>query len=272
MPLRLLAAALAASAPAGSTCRRRARSSSSTPALGRRPLGRTALLAASGFAVLALAPAARAATPPAEMLRASRLYAADVAGVIGHLEEADTHVTGPMLDRKARTRAWIVSRDGLPVQARILSYVTGGKPDEGERANLERRINEGYKGREREFRPPFAPAHLDAYTFSAEGPGRFAFKALARDERHGDGTLELDPKGNVRLVRYVPAKVPAPGAEGTVELGRGPVGTGAWGRVRLKIAFEGGVGPLRGSFTLTQKVSGHRRFASVAEAVAAAPN
>lgn len=217
-------------------------------------------------------PPALAAAVPAEVQRAARLYAGDVAGVQAHLEEADTHVTGPMLDRKARTRAWIVSRDGLSVEARILSYLIAGKPDEGERAALERRINEGYKKREREFQPPYAPEHLGDYTFSLEAPGRVAFKALARDERHGDGSLELAPDGHVRRVRYVPAKLPAPGATGAIEIVRGPVGAGLWGRQRLTVSFEGGVGPLRGSFSLTQRVGRHRRFGSVAEALAGAPD
>jgi hypothetical protein len=150
--------------------------------------------------------------------------------------------------------------------------------DEETVQRLERQINEGYKTREREFQPPFAQAHLDAYRFAEAGcegcPAglrRFTFRSVPRDERHGDGALDLDAEGHVRRVSYVPARLPAAAARAGIELVRGPVGPGQWGRERLSITFEGGLGPLQGSFRLSQRVSQHRRFPTVEAALAAMP-
>jgi hypothetical protein len=230
------------------------------------------------FLPVALAGAARAAGAPPVLQRVAARYAEDVRGVMAHLEEAETHVKGPLVERHARTRAWIVMRDGLPVKARVLAYRVGDELDESERVRLERQINEGYKTREREFQPPYAPAHMAEYRLAEPacegcpaGWRRFTFESLQRDARHGDGTFEVDAEGHVRRVRYVPARLPAPGARAAVELQRGPVGPGLWGRERLSLSFEGGVGPLQGSFKLSQRVTGHRRFPSVEAALDAAP-
>ncbi|MEB3221083.1 MAG: hypothetical protein VKS61_03300 [Candidatus Sericytochromatia bacterium] len=241
----------------------------------RRP---SLLLAVGLLSAAPLADEALAAAVPPLLQRAADRYAEDVRGIVAQLEEAETHVKGPLVDRHARTRAWIVSRDGLPVQARVLTYRLGDALDEKERQRLERQINERYKTREREFQPPYAQAHLDAYRFAEAGcegcPAggrRFTFQSVPRDERHGDGTLDLDAEGHVRRVSYVPARLPAAAARAGIELVRGPVGPGLWGRERLSITFEGGLGPLQGSFRLSQRVSQHRRFPTVEAALAATP-
>ncbi|MEB3196188.1 MAG: hypothetical protein VKP62_03200 [Candidatus Sericytochromatia bacterium] len=254
----------------------------------RRHAGRSALIGARGLlASLALGlcgsplpaqGATQTAALPAAMRQAGTLFARDVAGWVGHLEEADTRIKAPLVDRTAQTRTWVISRDGDPQRAIVLSYRREGRNDEGERAKLEKQVNEGYRSRERQLQAPFDLRHMDDYEFQeASCPGSEAgercvgFRSRLRDARHGDGTLLLNREGRVRLVSYAPSQLPAQAGQGSVRIVRGPAGPGWWGRQRLEIRFEGGLGPLAGSFQLSQRVSAHRRFGSLGEAIAGAP-
>jgi len=220
---------------------------------------------------------ANAETPEPIRLAGAR-FLDDIKGVVAHLEEAETRVQGPMFDRQARTRTWVIRKDGTPVRALVLSYRSKGELDEAERAKLEKQVNGGYRKRDRDFYPPFNPSYFNNYTFSNDncaecppGAKRYQFKAKVRDEHHGDGSLELSADNHVKRIAYTPTKLPVQASEAQIVIERGPTAAGGWGRTAFKISFQGGLGPLKGSFRLTQSVSRHRRFDSVEAAAAAAP-
>lgn len=228
---------------------------------------------------LCLSANAEAGTGVPDAVRlAGNHFLSDIKGVAAHLEEAKTWVQAPLIDKQAVTRTWVIRKDGAPVRALVLSYRVKGALDEAERAKLEKRVNEGFRKRDREFYPPFNPRYFANYVFSAEscaecptGAKRYRFRANLRDDHHGDGILDLTADHHVKRLTYTPAKLPAQATEANVMIERGPVSGGGWGRLGFKISFLGGFGPLKGSFRLSQTVSQHRRFESVEAALAAAP-
>lgn len=230
--------------------------------------------------LLALAAPAAAKGPTPEVVRAAGVqFAREVAGVVAYVGEAETSLDIPMKRSRSRTRMWIANVDGRPTRARVLALVVDGKPaGEAERAKLEAQTNAAYARGERGFDAPYDPAHQAAYALTptscdgcAPGQTAWAFTSTARDERHGDGTFVLAPSGHVARVRYSPNVLPRGAGSAEVTLTRGPAPGLGWALQRVQARYAGGVGPLQGSFTLDQRVTGHRRFASVAAAMASAP-
>ena len=238
----------------------------------RRPLAALALLA------LLAGPAAADGTP-ALVKQAAGVFARDAAGVVAYLGEADTALDAPLMKHRSRARMWIANQDGRPTRARVLTLLKDGKPaPEADRAKLEAETNKAYARGERGFDAPYDARHLNTYTIAptacdgcAPGVQAFAFKSALRDERHGDGTFALDPSLHVRWVRYSPATLPKGASTAEVTIDRGPAPGVGWSLLRVRARYAGGVGPVAGSFTMDQRVSGHRRFASVDAAMAAAP-
>lgn len=223
--------------------------------------------------------AASAADTPAEAVQVAERHTRDTAGIVGYVSETDTRLQAPMTDRRTRFRAWVVANDGQPVDSKLLALSIDGKPAaEKQRRELETRTRDAIKANKNSLRGPFHEAYMADYTFSAmpcKGcePGETAmrFKSLKRDERHGDGTMVLTGASGdrrVRRVQYQPSALPAQASEGEVTL----EATGAWGFDRMQARYKGGAGPLTGAFAMTQRQSGHRRFATVEAALAAAPH
>lgn len=241
--------------------------------LGMQRLAMTALLVLG-----ALGPAHAAETPSAVKL-ASAAFTRDVTGVVAYLATADMALTAPMTQQESVARMWIANVDGRPTRMRVVSLTQGGKPaSEAERVKLEKRTNASYDKGERTFNAPYDPRHAAAYRITpagcagcASGLTAYAFRAQVRNQLHGDGTFVVDADHHVTRVTYSPSELPTGASRAEVELGRGPVPGLGWSLVRVKATYSGGVGPLSGAFTLDQRISGHRRFATLAQAMAAAP-
>lgn len=231
-------------------------------------------------AALAGAPAARtAAAPPAAVRRASEQFARDAAGVVAYLAVAESTLDAPMFKRRFGARLWVANLDGRPTRARALAFFVDGQPaSEAERAKHERETNAAYRARERGFDAPYDARHLADYAINAAAcvgcePGvqAFDFRSDRKDPAHGIGTFWLDASQHVTRVSYRPTVLPKGASSAELELLRGPVPGVGWSLRRVRARFTGGIGPVTGSYTLEQHVSGHRRFASVEQAMAAAP-
>lgn len=226
---------------------------------------------------LGLAAPALAADRPAAVSRAAELRAADTAGVVGYMAQADMVIEAPMMNRHTTWKAWVVTRDGKPVDTHVLAMTNDGKPaSAADRAKLQAQINESQRKDPDGMDLPLERRHLSNYVFAAAGcqgcePGTqaFTFRGTVRDQRHGDGRLELGRDGRFRKLSFKPCANPPKVSEADVLLEAGPVGPNWWGVTRFHARYAGGVGPVRGSMTMDQRQEAFKRFANVETAKAA---
>lgn len=224
-----------------------------------------------------LAAPALAADRPAPVSRAAELRAADTAGVVGYVAQADMLIEAPLYSHRTGWKAWVVTRDGKPVDTHVLAMTTDGKPaPAAEKAKLQAQINESQRKDPDGMDLPLDRKHLGSYVYSAAscqgcepGAQAFAFRGTVRDQRHGDGQLELSKDGRFRKLSFKPCQNPPKVSSAEVSLEAGPVGPGWWGVTKFHARYAGGVGPVRGAMTLDQRQSGFKRFPGVEAAKAA---
>ena len=165
---------------------------------------------------LGLAAPALAADRPAPVSRAAELRAADTAGVVGYMAQADMRIEAPMMNRHTTWKAWVVTRDGKPVDTHVLAMTTDGKAaSAGERGKLQAQINESQRKDPDGMDLPLDRRHLGSYVFAATscqgcepGAQAFTFRGTVRDQRHGDGHLELGKDGRFRKLSFRPCANP----------------------------------------------------------------
>lgn len=207
---------------------------------------------------------------PDAVLQASLLQRADARGVVAYVAEAAGTFTTPFSRNRTRTRTWVVAVDGDPRRAIVLAIETDGKPgDAAARAKAQAEAEQGYADPERKLRPPYDYRYMASYRFTPAGERTWAFEGDG--DRHGRGTFTLTADHRVQKLAYTPNRYPAPARSGGLTLERGQVAPGWWSMQKLTIGFHGGIGPLSGGLDLVQLATGHRRFPSVAAALAAAP-
>lgn len=239
-----------------------------------RPLLGAALVLAAAAAPLQAAP-----EPPAAVKHAATLFAKDAAGVVAYLAVADSRLEAPMFNRRFGSRLWIVNVDATPTRALVLAFTEDGKPaPETSRARHERDTNAAYKSRERGFDAPYDARHMGRYAITpapcagcAAGETAYAFTTTHKDPELGNGTFVLDAAHHVVRVSYAPAVMPKGASTADLTLERGPAPGVGWSLRHVRGRFTGGIGPVQGSYALEQTMSGHRRFATVEQALAAAP-
>jgi hypothetical protein len=217
-----------------------------------------------------------AAGIPAAVQAASDLQRKDARGVMAYLAETEGTFKTPISATRTRTRSWIVAVDGDPRRSVVLAITIDGRTGtEAERAKAQADAEAGYADPKRQLYPPYDKRHIHDYRFAPApgGPGEqaFAFESPIMDERHGKGTFTIAAGNRVRKLQFTPNRFPAPAREGGLTLTRALVQPGWWSMVGLQVAFSGGFGPLSGGLNLAQRASGHRRFATVEAALAAAP-
>lgn len=212
------------------------------------------------------------------MKRVTAMYVREVKGVVGYEALSQSKITSTVYNQEARSRMWVVSQDGLPMRARVLSLIMDGKPNEAERKKLEARTDEAYRLGKNRFEAPYDPKHVAEYHFEPApnekcqpGEVAIAFASDQKDEQHGKGVLVATQNGHVKRVRYTPNVLPKNVNSGTVNLELGPVASGTWRARRIVLDYKGAMGPMSGSFNMVQRMEGYRKFPSVAAALAAAP-
>jgi hypothetical protein len=233
----------------------------------------------AALALALAAPPALAAEPPAAVKRAADRHAEDVAGIVAFEAAMEMDLDAPLMKRASAWRAWVIARDGEGVETKVLSLTTDGKPGPAaERAKLETQLNASARKDRDAAKLPFERRHLGDYAFTPApcgacepGAEAFAFRAKVRDQAHGDGVLVVGKDGRMRKVAFTPAVMPPRVSTAEVVVEGTPNAAVGWGVTRFRARYAGGLGPLRGSMTMEQKQSGHRRFASIEAARAAAP-
>lgn len=228
-----------------------------------------ALLLTTGASGL---PAFAAAAPDA-VQKAAAMYQADTRGFVAYEARAHMAIQAPMLTRSVAWHAWVVTEGGASAHTRVLALSTNGQAaTAAELKAHEAKLNEPKPGGRSAFDLPCEPRHLASYAFTPEAGGRrFAFRATLRDARHGDGTLSLGADGRMRSLAITPCQLPERVSSGAFTLEGAPLAGGWWGLTRFWTRYAGGVGPMKGSMTMTQTHSGHRRFPTEAAAKAAGP-
>jgi hypothetical protein len=223
--------------------------------------------------LIAAAALASAEDVPAAVRKAAELHGKDDAGYIGWQAEAAMALEGPFGTKASTWRAWIVAKDGQPVETRLIALVSDGKPvGDAERAKMQERFNDPKGRKKNQVFWPIDPAHVADYAFTPGAAGSFTFKAKLRDAHHGDGTLELAKDGHAKRVTYVPAQLPPRASSADLVIELAPVGADWHAAVRSRSRFAGGIGPLKGGMSIDQKQAGHQRFKSLEAARAAAPD
>lgn len=221
-----------------------------------------------------------AAAVPAAVLTAADRQRQDASGVVAYLADGEADFTTPLGTRRTRTRTWVVAVDGDPRRAVVTAITIDGRAgSEAERAQAQAEAEAGYANPQRQLFAPYDRRHLADYQFNealtlrglAPGERAYSFESAIPDERHGRGTFILTPARCVRWLAFIPNRLPPGAREGHLTLTRTPVAPGWWSLLQLNANFTGGIGPLPGSVSVAQRSSGHRRFASVAAALAATP-
>lgn len=223
-------------------------------------------------ALLVATPAFADDVPPA-IRKAGELHKQDRAGYIGWRADADMALEGPFGTKASVWKAWIIEKDGQPLETKLLALIADGKPaSEEDRKKMQTRFNDPKGRAKNQVYWPYEPAHMAAYTFAPAGEGSFSFKAKLRDAHHGDGSLTLSKDGRVAKATYVPAQLPPRASSAEVSVEMGAVAPDWWMGKLSRSRFAGGIGPLKGGMTIVQKQAGHKRFANLEAARAAAPD
>lgn len=234
------------------------------------------LAALAVLSTLPVAPRAHAEDALSLVKQASEHYAKDIRGVIRYHSQTESRIKAPMLNQTIKSTAFMIQKDGVPVQVVMEQMTTNGKEaSRDELAKQQAQTNASFKDGKGFFKAPYDSRYLADYSFSLEDcascpPGAIAirFTSAIQDEQHGKGLMILDAQRRVREVRYSPNVYPPNVTRGEITLTRDEVTKGMSGLTGLKVDYHGAMGPIKGSFVMTQRNSGFRRFASVEEALA----
>lgn len=206
--------------------------------------------------------------------RAAEVYARETRGIVGYRVVTENSLRAVIFNQDSRSEAKVVTRDGLPQQISIERFFVNGKENKERQKSEEAKTNEAYKKGHGYIKLPCDARFMDDYVFSPGEPGSKApdgsqailFSSKQHDEQHGSGRMLLDE--NLRLIELsistnvLPQRV----TSGSLTFERGQVAPGIIGIRLLRGNYEGVQGPIRGTFTTTQRYEDYRRFDSLEEA------
>lgn len=240
----------------------------------------TAPILLAALLTLPVTPGRAADDVSALVERAGEVFARECKGVLGFLQLTDSKLRSSIFNQGTHTESWVVNKDGVPQQMKVLRMLHDGKPaKESELRDQERMLNEGYKQGKGYLKLPFDPRHMDTYTFTDGGPcvdcvpgARLVrFKSARKDEQHGSGMMRIDATYHVTHFDFKPNQLPENANEGYMTFVRTEVVPGTYAIRSLTGDFKGNVAFMRGSLTLEQSNERYRRFKSVEEAIAHQP-
>ena len=240
---------------------------------------------AAGAAVVALAcPAVRPVLaqdePPQIVKRAVADYAANHRGNLAFSRHLTFAMQVGPLKKNVRNEIGILMRDGEYVKTKYYSAETNGKPDgdaalrrEEQKANDDLAAGRGF------FKRPIDPRFVDDYKFevAACACGReeekVKFTSLVRDAQHGDGTMVIDKNtGHVQTIEYDMNKPPDHASNGHAVETYGEAISGLWTCTKVEETYDGRVGFVGGTASLSYTLDHFKRFAQSDAALAAITN
>lgn len=209
---------------------------------------------------------------PDPVAKAAEVYARDVAGAIVCRTKMESQIKSPVYNRHSVMDSWVVTKDGVPVQTKIVSWRNDGKDvSKDEIQKQEAQTNAAYREGKSFFKPPYDRRYQDAYEFQVDsadhGQTVVRFTSAIKGEQHGSGSFTLDRDFRVRKLVFKPNVLPKNVDKGSFTLERNEVGAGLFGIKSLEMKYEGSMGLIKGGFVLEQQYEDYRRFKTLDEAL-----
>ncbi|HBN09291.1 MAG TPA: hypothetical protein DD435_11820 [Cyanobacteria bacterium UBA8530] len=220
----------------------------------------------TAFALCLLCAPALAGEP---VQRAAEIYSRETQGIIAYRTVTESRIRSLLFNQDSRSEARIVSRDGIPVHISIERFLINGKEDEGRRKSKEKETNEAFRLGHGFLKLPCDLRFMSDYRFSAdEGKNTrlVRFTSERRDDQHGHGTMLFDANQRLIELRITTNVLPPRVSRGELVFERGEVAPGIVGIKTLRGDYEGSQGPIKGTFSMTQRNEDYRRFETLEEA------
>lgn len=230
----------------------------------------------TALAVVAASPVNAPAAVPTAAEQIVQRFSADAAGVVASRQIVVSEQKAPGHNEHDEQEMTILQQDRKTLAVRYHRMVSKGKLLTAEElAKQQAEADKRYAGAppkiSTRFSLPQYPEAVADYTFSAPKPcagcgETIEFTSAVKDERHGHGTMTVDPStSRISKMEFIPNVPPKPATEARVAYTYGRHDDGSWGAVRIEEHYAGHVLLVSGTLDRTTTVPHVKHFATLEE-------